>query len=139
MQNQKHVLVLEDDLASHVVLEHVFTTVNPDIDMRVFEDSDHLLTHLERPESRVPDLIFLDLNVPKKNGKVVLASIKAHTKYCNVPTLIFTTSENPHEIQECYALGCSGFFVKDFSLEVFEKRLRDIFHYWFQVVQLPPK
>ena len=86
----------------------------------------------------LPDLILLDLNLPKIDGKEVLRQIKADPKLRVIPVVVLTTSKKEEDVIRTYELGCNSFLQKPVEVDDFIKILREIGSYWFKVVVLPP-
>jgi chemotaxis family two-component system response regulator Rcp1 len=86
-----------------------------------------------------PDLIFLDLNMPKKDGREVLTEIKSDKKLRQIPVVIMTTSEDEQDISKSYDLQANCYVTKPVDFEQFIKVVRSIENFWFTVVQLPNK
>lgn len=86
-----------------------------------------------------PNIILLDLNMPRINGKAVLHEIKASSNVCNIPVVIFTTSTDDMDIDQCYKLGANSYIQKPISLEKFVESIRMLKEYWFEIVILPKK
>lgn len=84
-----------------------------------------------------PTLIILDLNLPRKNGRIVLADFKADPGLRTIPIVVFTTSQSHKDIFDCYALGANCYVSKPGSLEDFRKTVQSIEHFWLQVARLP--
>ena len=89
--------------------------------------------------AKIPDLILLDLNMPRKSGKEVLAELKADEKLKTIPVLIFTTSQDDMDVLSAYRLNANGYISKPVDLESYMKVLRVIEDFWMKVVKLPPK
>ncbi|MBV8087231.1 MAG: response regulator [Chloroflexi bacterium] len=85
-----------------------------------------------------PDLILLDLNLPKKDGREVLAEIKADPDLKSIPVVILTTSEAEQDILRTYALHANCYITKPVDLEQFITVVRSIENFWLVVVKLPP-
>ncbi len=86
-----------------------------------------------------PDLILLDLNLPKKDGREVLAEIKADPALKRIPVVILTTSKSEEDILRSYNLHANCFISKPVDLDQFLKVVKSIEDFWFSVVVLPPK
>jgi CheY-like chemotaxis protein len=86
-----------------------------------------------------PDLILLDLNMPRKNGREVLTEIMADAIFSYLRVVVLSTSSNDEEILKMYKLGCSSYIVKPVDFERFMEIVRSLAEYWFTVVMLPPK
>jgi CheY-like chemotaxis protein len=85
-----------------------------------------------------PDLILLDLNMPRMTGQEVLAEIVADEALCTLPVIVMTTSTNDEEIIRMYKLRCSSYIAKPVDLEQFLRVVQSLADYWFTVVILPP-
>ncbi|MBF0608674.1 MAG: response regulator [Magnetococcales bacterium] len=86
-----------------------------------------------------PDLILLDLNLPKKDGRDVLREIKSDEKLKKIPVIILTTSDAETDILRSYNLGANSYVTKPVGFEKFVKVVNTIEDFWFTVVKLPPK
>jgi chemotaxis family two-component system response regulator Rcp1 len=86
-----------------------------------------------------PDLVLLDLNLPKKDGREVLAEIKEDSDLKNIPVVIMTTSESEQDILKSYNLGANCYITKPIDLDQFIKVVRVIEDFWLKVVKLPPR
>lgn len=84
-----------------------------------------------------PDLILLDLNLPKKDGREVLAEIKAHPVLRRIPVVVLTTSSAEADILESYSLHANCYITKPVDLEQFVKVVRSIDDFWLTIVCLP--
>ena len=86
-----------------------------------------------------PDLILLDLNMPRKSGREVLTEMMADEILSYLRVVVLSTSSNDEEILKTYKLGCSSYIVKPVDFERFLAITRSLAEYWFTVVVLPPK
>ena len=86
-----------------------------------------------------PDLILLDLNLPKKDGREVLAEIKADAQLRRIPVVILTTSSADQDILQMYDLHANCYITKPVNLDQFSAIVRAIEDFWFVMVQLPSK
>jgi CheY-like chemotaxis protein len=91
----------------------------------------------EHANAPTPDLILLDLNMPRMDGREVLAEMVADEKLSSIPVVVLTTSEDDGEILKMYKLRCSSYIVKPIDFEQFLESVRSIAEYWFTVVVLP--
>ncbi len=85
-----------------------------------------------------PDIILLDLNLPKKNGREVLAEIKADEGLMTIPVVILTTSSDEVDVLRSYELRVNCYLVKPVELEQFVEVVKTIEHFWLALVELPP-
>jgi two-component system, chemotaxis family, response regulator Rcp1 len=83
-----------------------------------------------------PGLILLDLNLPKKDGREVLAEIKTDDKFKRIPVVVLTTSKNEADIFKAYGLHANCYIVKPVDFEKFAEVVRNIENFWFTVVTL---
>jgi two-component system, chemotaxis family, response regulator Rcp1 len=86
-----------------------------------------------------PDLIILDLNLPKKDGREVLAEIKTDKKLKHIPIVIMTISKAEEDILKSYNLYANCYITKPIDLDQFIKVIKSIEDFWFSIVKLPPK
>jgi len=86
-----------------------------------------------------PDLILLDLNLPKKDGREVLAEIKDDSSLRRIPVVVLTTSKAEEDILRTYDLHANCYITKPVDLEQFISVVRSIDDFWLSVVRLPPK
>ena len=86
-----------------------------------------------------PDLILLDLNLPKKDGREVLAEIKTDEQLRRIPVVILTTSSAEQDILEMYDLHANCFITKPVNLDQFTTVVNAIEEFWFTIVKLPPE
>ncbi len=85
-----------------------------------------------------PDLILLDLNLPRRDGREVLADIKADPDLRRIPVVILTTSQAEQDIVQSYDLHANCFVTKPVGLDQFLKVIRSIEAFWLEIVKLPP-
>ncbi|OAI07929.1 response regulator [Methylomonas methanica] len=86
-----------------------------------------------------PDLILLDLNMPRMNGREFLAKIKSEPDFASIPAIVLTTSDIERDVVATYQLGANGYITKPVDVEQFIAVVRQIEGYWFNVVRLPSK
>jgi DNA-binding response OmpR family regulator len=96
---------------------------------------------LEKPDdagnSYRPEIVFLDLNLPKKNGFEVLAKLRANKKYDAIPIVIMTSSDAEQDIARGYSLRANAYITKPVDLEQFARVLKTTKDFWFNVVRYP--
>jgi two-component system, chemotaxis family, response regulator Rcp1 len=92
--------------------------------------------HVEAPR---PDLVLLDLNLPKKNGREVLEEIKEDLQLKMIPVVILTTSQAEEDVLRAYSLHANCYITKPVDFSQFIKIIRTIEEFWLTVVTLPPK
>ncbi|MFZ2446053.1 MAG: response regulator [Syntrophobacteraceae bacterium] len=110
--------------------------------LRVVEDGVEAMAFLRREgkyaDAVRPDLILLDLNLPKKDGREVLMEIKADKDLRVIPVVVLTTSEAEQDILKAYSLHANCYITKPVDLEQFISVVTSIDNFWFTIVKLPP-
>lgn len=84
-----------------------------------------------------PDLVLLDLNMPRVDGREVLRTIREQPDLRRIPVVILTTSKHEEDVRQCYDLGCNSFITKPSNLDGFVQMVRQLGSYWFEMVTLP--
>jgi CheY-like chemotaxis protein len=138
-----HILIAEDDADDRYLFQTAFAEKGIIDPVEFVHDGVELMQHLENvfvtndeDIQSFPYFIILDLNMPKKDGKEVLNSIKQHPVYKKIPVIIFTTTKNEHEIRRCYELGANTYIVKPSSFDTLMKVLEGIRNYWFNIASV---
>ena len=78
----------------------------------------------------LPDIIFLDLNMPRMSGIEFLGILKSDERLKYLPTVILTTSENRADLLECFKIGIAGYVIKPLKYEDYESKIKRVFDYW---------
>ncbi len=86
-----------------------------------------------------PDIVVLDLNLPKKGGAQVLAEIKSHPRLNSIPVVMLTSSDAPVDISSTYTLGANCYVRKPNDLDQFISAVRSIEDYWSSIAEMPPR
>jgi CheY-like chemotaxis protein len=137
------VLLVEDSPGDVRLTQEAFREANRSIRLHVATDGVEAMAFLRRegPHGRVPrpDLILLDLNLPKMDGREVLAHIKADESLKTIPTIILTTSEAQADIVKSYQLQANCYLSKPVQLHAFESLVKSINDFWLTKVKLPPQ
>jgi two-component system response regulator len=137
------ILLVEDSptdvLMTQEALDHAKVLNN----LHMVEDGVEALAFLYRQGQYAtaprPDLILLDLNLPKKNGQEVLAELKADEELRFIPVVILTTSEAEEDVLKSYGLYANCYISKPVDFASFVEVVRNIRHFWFNVVTLPSR
>ena len=110
--------------------------------LNVVEDGVEALAYLRKKgkfkDVNRPDLILLDLNLPKKNGREVLTEIKQDINLKQIPVVILTVSKAEEDISKTYELHANCFITKPVDMDQFVKVVKSIEDFWFYIVKLPP-
>lgn len=138
------VLLVEDDPGDQELTRRALSDSVFRIDLRIVGDGEEALDYLHRrgrygaPEDYPrPDLILMDLNMPRLDGRSLLRQLKSETSFRNIPVVVLTTSQQETDIVRSYDLGCNGFVTKPVEFENFIAAVRLLERYWFELVTLP--
>jgi CheY-like chemotaxis protein len=107
-----HILLADDSVDEHFLFMHTVASIDKDVEIKTVMNGVELIQHLNKPETELPDLLFLDLNMPLKNGKESLAEIKKNAKLANLNIIIYSTSDEACDVDETYALGANVYVRK---------------------------
>lgn len=94
-------------------------------------------SYVERESAPRPGLIVLDLNLPGTDGREVLRRIKQDAHLKTIPVVVFTTSNNPKDIGDCYQYGVNSYIVKPINFAQLKRDVQMLVEYWFEVTTLP--
>jgi CheY-like chemotaxis protein len=137
------VLLVEDSPGDVRLTQEAFRDANITIHLHVASDGVEAMAFLRKEgshgEAPRPDLILLDLNLPRMDGREVLAHIKADAGLRAIPTVILTTSDSEADIVRSYDLQANCYLSKPVQLEAFEALVRSINDFWLTKVKLPQK
>lgn len=135
------VLLVEDSPGDVRLTQEAFKGAKVHIDLHVTTDGAEAMAFLGREGKYAnqprPDLILLDLNLPKKDGRTVLAEIKGSPSLQTIPVVILTTSASEEDIFRSYLLHANCYITKPVNLEGFLKVVKSIDNFWLSVVKLP--
>jgi CheY-like chemotaxis protein len=135
------ILLVEDSPSDADLTVDAFSDARVLNNLHWVEDGVEALTFLRRQgqysDVPRPDLILLDLNMPKKDGREVLAEIKADSQLKRIPVIILTTSAAERDILKTYELNGNCYVTKPIDLEQFMSVVKIIEAFWLAVVQLP--
>jgi chemotaxis family two-component system response regulator Rcp1 len=135
------VLLVEDSPGDVRLTKEVFREANMDIHLHVASDGLEAMAFLRRQGAHAhaprPDLILLDLNLPKMDGREVLAQIKKDESLKTIPTVILTTSHSQADIVKSYQLQANCYLSKPVQLDAFESLVKSINDFWLTKAKLP--
>lgn len=141
MTRPVRVLLIEDNPGDADLTKETLEAGKILVDISVAIDGPSALDRLLRrpPFENVdlPDVILLDLNLPKMDGKAVLAEVKKHEDLRVIPIVILTSSDAEADVVASYRLGASCYVTKPVGLEAFRKIVGSVEDFWFTVVRLP--
>jgi two-component system, chemotaxis family, response regulator Rcp1 len=137
------ILLVEDSPGDVRLTQEAFRSAGSRINLHVAIDGVAAMAFLRRQGSHNraprPDFILLDLNLPKMDGREVLALIKDDTSLKSIPTIVLTTSEAEADISRSYQLQANCYLNKPVQLDAFEKMVKIINDFWLTVARLPPR
>ena len=137
------ILLVEDDLADVELTQETLADSKVDIDLAVVNDGVEALAFLrkqgEYKSVETPDLVLLDLNMPRMDGREVLDEMQKDEDLKKIPVVILTTSSSEEDIVKSYCTGANCFITKPVGLEQFAKVVKSIEDFWFTVVKLPTR
>jgi CheY-like chemotaxis protein len=135
------VLLVEDSPGDVRLTREAFREANGSVRLHVASDGVEAMAFLRREgdyrEAPRPDFILLDLNLPRMDGREVLAHIKADIGLRTIPTVILTTSDADADVLKSYELNANAYLRKPVTLEAFEKLVKSINDFWLTKVILP--
>jgi two-component system, chemotaxis family, response regulator Rcp1 len=138
-----NVLVVEDSAADANLIRMVLADTGLCKQLLVVSDGEDALDVLRRTgrfEDQIrPDLIFLDLNLPRKDGLDVLSEIRTDASLRRIPVVVLTSSSNPDDIGAAYDRGANLYCKKPFELDELERLLSHIVKTWYNFACLPPQ
>lgn len=137
------VLLVEDSPGDIRLTREAFRDANAAIHLNVVTDGVEAMAYLRRQGDQVdaprPAIILLDLNLPRMDGREVLAQIKADPSLKTIPTIILTTSEANADIVRSYELQANSYLTKPVQLEKFESLVASINDFWLVQAKLPQR
>lgn len=137
------ILVVEDNPGDVVLIQEAFREGKLCNCLNVAGDGEEAVMYLRREgrfaDAKRPDLILLDLNLPKKDGREVLHEIKNDPELCDIPVLILTTSVDDRDIHQAYKLHANCYLNKPVDIDDFMSTVRSIDEFWLTLVRLPAR
>lgn len=136
-----HVLLVEDNPADADLVLEAFEEARFRNTINVVEDGVEAIAYLKAEgiysEAPEPDLVLLDINMPKKDGFEVLKEVKSDPKLRHIPIVMLTTSDNPRDIEKTYLNYANAYVTKPVDVEKFIQIVQKLEEFWFDVVKLP--
>ena len=133
----KHrILIAEDNEDDYLLMRDAFEENQLSAELEWMHDDEELIERLK--STPYPELILLDLKMPKKNGLEVLEIIKANPKLSLIPVVILSTSNSETDILAAYKLGANSYIQKPVGYVLFAETIQTIYDYWFKVAKRVP-
>lgn len=141
--NPIDILVVEDNIGDARLIKEVLNEHKIFNSLFIVNDGVEAMNFLMKngkfKDAPKPDLIILDLNLPKKDGREVLAEIKGNNELKSIPVVIMTISQAETDILKSYNLHANCYITKPIDLDQFIKVVKSIEEFWFSIVKLPAK
>ncbi len=135
------ILLVEDNHGDVEMTRRALNRAMPSVRVSVANDGTQALEFLNREGKYdgavTPDLILLDINMPRMDGKQFLGVVKTSPAFKAIPVVMFTSSESPSDIRECYERYANGYVVKPFDGLQYAEALRQVVCYWGGISELP--
>ncbi len=142
-QKSFNIVIAEDDEDDYLLISEAFNKIDNIGYIHWAKDGEELLNYLEaceesdKAQEKKPNLIILDFNMPKKDGREALEEIKNHPKRKTIPIIVLTTSQANSDIEQAYQLGANSFIQKPFKYVDFKSTMETLQKYWLNIVKLP--
>lgn len=140
------ILYAEDDDDDRLLTRDAMQQARLANDLRMVVDGEDLMDYLHRrgkytdpASSPRPDVILLDLRMPRKDGREALREIKADPHLRRIPVIVLTTSTADDDVFRSYDLGANSFVSKPVTFDALVEVLRTMGRYWFEIIELPPE
>jgi CheY-like chemotaxis protein len=137
------VLLVEDDPGDVYLTREALARSRLRVNLRVVEDGEAAMSYLRKQgafaNAPTPDLVLLDLNLPRKNGHEVIEEAKADAVLRRIPLIVLSTSQAADDITRTYSLGANCYITKPLGFERFAEVVRAIEAFWFTTVRLPSR
>lgn len=147
MKNSAHalkILIAEDDAEDRMFIQDAFSELQLSAYVSFLEDGEALLRYLhgdppyEDPNLHPrPNIILMDLNMPRKDGREALREIKTHPELRSIPVIIFSTSSDSSDISQSYQSGANSYLTKPVRFQELVSMLRELKTYWLEMARLP--
>ena len=142
-KKEVEILLVEDDPGDVELTREGLLDAKMSVKLNVVDDGVKAMQYLRREGQyqgmERPDLILLDLNMPRKDGRETLKEIKADEDLRSIPVVVLTTSESDTDVDTCYGLGANCYITKPVGFEAFITVVKSLEEFWFTVVRIPPK
>jgi chemotaxis family two-component system response regulator Rcp1 len=134
-------LIIEDNPGDVRLLEEAFRELEANIHIQVARDGaeglEKVLAPLEQRSSKRPDLILLDLNLPKISGHDVLTRLKSNPQTCRIPVIVLTSSRAESDVRRAYESHANAYLKKPSTLDGLLSAAQDIKNFWMETATLP--
>lgn len=133
---ENHILIADDDEDDFFLVKSALEDNGFEGKISFVENGIELLDFLKKNTEKLPDLVLLDLNMPKKDGREVLIELRQVSELAVIPVIVFTTSKAPEDIKTCYTNGANCYISKPSSFDELVVLLDKILQFWLKTVLL---
>ncbi len=130
MRSSKPILLVEDDQVDAMTVKRALKEIKVTNRLDIVDDGEEALTFLKNPENEKPDIILLDLNMPKMNGIEFLKIAKKNESLKKIPVVVLTTSKEDQDKVDSFNLGVAGYMIKPVNYRKFVEVVKTIDMYW---------
>jgi CheY-like chemotaxis protein len=138
---RRTLLLVEDNPAEIQILQRALRALGKAVDLSIVRDGQEAVDYLFKMDGKgspAPDLVLLDLHLPRLTGLEVLMQIRKHPRWQRLPVVVWSTSGQMEDIAAGYDAGANSFIEKPCDYERFRQVLESILRYWFETILLPP-
>jgi CheY-like chemotaxis protein len=136
-------LLVEDNLADQEMTRRALARADAGIQLQIVNDGEEALDYLLRRDiystgsHPTPDVVLIDLNLPKISGKDLIRQVRASEAIRHVPLIVLSTSQAEEDVLESYRLGCNSYLIKPSRFDQFVGTMEHVIRYWLRAVRLP--
>lgn len=140
-QSPPTLFIIEDSEPDYEIFMRIVKKSSISCQIQHFETGEKALDYLQELSNQreneakkpQPSVILLDLNLPGINGKKVIEEIRLNSLFKLTPVVVFTTSSNPKDIEDCYLKGANSYTVKSMDFEILRENIQNLLSYWLKV------
>lgn len=136
----RRLLLVEDSAPDVQILQRVLRDAGPGVELRVARDGQEAIEELVRQpidKAPLPDLVLLDLHLPRFGGLEVLKRVRENPQTRQLPVVVWSTSRQEEEVRDVYQAGGNSYIQKPRDFPQYREVIEALLHYWFHIVQLP--
>lgn len=130
LQKKSQIILVEDSVSDAKLTQYALEQLSPAPELLHFEAGEALFRYLDQHKVENFSLILLDLNLPKMNGLEILQSLRKRRELCQMPVVMFSSSNENQDVQSCYESGANGYVQKPLTLDGFDRAMAAIVNFW---------
>ncbi len=132
--NSLHIMLADDDEDDRLFFREAFEEIKIDYNFTAFNDGEQLMDYLNKEENPLPDIIFLDLNMPRKSGIECLKEMRSDDRLKKISVAIYSTSSSEQDIEDTFVSGANVYIKKPNDFNMLKKILSDVVHINWQYI-----